>query len=372
MSTIYAVNVPVTGPAQVHVCAYHFYSWCVQFPVVRVAGTALTASVMLETATGSVNSSTPSRLFSSAAVFTASHVGKYVAVRDPVNPSNSGIYRIMAQISSTEVQLNAPVANFTISSTNLALRVFDLTIPSTLGDYFVIANKAGTTPTWQARVSYHAATSTVAYEVAPVGGYAQVTNTWNGPVSSVFVGYTVATQAFFLGDLDGGWGFQMTEDVGGVASNRNATWMGSVGSIHAQAAAGFPRDSSYAGVLGTVALPQAHNIGRDTTGTLLISTGEFGSADSSAMILGALMSRETLSTGVDVLTMAAAATDPRTGNVNDYDFVLAHRTPSDVRGYIPGLRTLADAVINRTLISAGATYALGDGIGLVWNGKPVV
>ncbi len=369
---IYAVNVPVTTYQQLALTGYHFLSWCAQFPIIKVTGANFSGSTILEASTARVNAATPSRLFATSAVFTASHVGKYVALRDASNPSNTGVFRITSFVSATEVQLNAPIANFTITSTNLPIRIFDGAVLPVAGNYFVFGNIATQFPNWQCRVTVDGGGSVVTHEFAPIGGYNAALNTWNGPVSNPIQGWTTIAQAFFFADPAAGWYFTMTEDVGGVGSNRNGAWMGTVGSTHAAPAAGFPADTSYAGILGTDGSPMAHNIGRATTTNNLISAGVFGNPDGSTTIRGYLRKRTLSGAGTDPLTVAAAATNPRTGAQDDFDFIVMHRSPLAIRGFIPGLRIMADAIANRTLTSSGATYCLGNGIGFAWNGKPIV
>jgi hypothetical protein len=369
---IYAVNVPVGSYQEVVLCAYHFLSYCAQFPIVFTNTPNFAASVVLETSQGVINAASPSRLFASSAVFLPSHVGNYVAVRDPLNPSNTCMVAITAYISATEVQCNAPVANFQTSATGVYLRIFDSGATMAANNYFVFSAPTGSTPGWQASCRADGVSTTAAYELAPIGGFDPLTETWLGPVSPYYYGWTTVAQAFFVVDTTQHWFFTWTEDTGGVLSNRCATWLGTTGSTHATPATGFPSDTSFAGILGTDGAPVNHNINRSTAVDTYLSSGHFGNDDGSGVIRGYMLVRQTLSTTTDILTMGAAAVNPRTAVTDDYDVVLGHRSPKAIRGYVPGLRMLSDTVVNRTLISGGATYALGNGFGLAWNGKPIV
>lgn len=370
--SIYAVNVPVAAYREVALCAYHFLSYCAQFPLVYTSGANFAASVVLETSQGVLNAASPSRLFASSAVFLPAHVGKYVAVRDPLNPSNTALVTITAYVSATEVQCNAPVANFQTSATGVYLRIFDIGVLPAPDDYFVFSAPTGSLPGWQAACRADSGSATVVYELAPVGGFDVATTSWTGPVSPYYFGWTTVAQAFFVADPTERWFFTWTEETGGALSNRCATWLGTVGSTHATAISGFPVDASYAGILGTDGSPVAHNINRNTAVDTYLSSGHFGNDDGSGVIRGYMLQRVTVGTATDILTLSAAAVNPRTAVVDDYDVILGHRSPKSIRGYVPGLRMLADVVTNRTLVSGGATYALGNGFGLAWNGKPIV
>lgn len=368
---IYAVNVPVASYRTATLCAYHFVSFCAQYPIVYVLGANFAASTVLETNSGSVSSATPSRLYSSSAVFNPSHVGKYVAVRDTANPENTAIVVITAYVSATQVQCNAPVANFTTTSASVSFRIFDATVLPSAGDYFVFGNLATGFPTWQAACRADSVSTTMTYEVGPAGGFNIATATWTGAVTSKAYGWTTVAQLFMVASPAEGWLISWTEDVGGVGSNRNMAFVGSIGSTHASPAQGFPADAAYAGIMGSTAAPTAHNINRDFTVANYVASGELGNSDGSGTVVTELMKMFTF-TGTDILTLPAA-TNPRTGAVDDYDAVLGEAVaPRALRGYLPGVRMLNDAVINRTLVSSGNVYALGNGFGVVWNGKPVV
>lgn len=367
---IYAVNVPVATYREQALCAYQFLSFCAQFPLVQVSGINWAASTVLETNTGATNAASPSRFFSSSAVFTIAHVGKYIAVRDTNNPSNMAIVRVTAYISSTEVQCNAPVANFTVSASNLSFRVFDISVLPSPSDFFVFQNLPGTQPQWQARCIVNGVSTTTNYEVGPIGGWDPVTVAWLGPVTPEYYGWTTVAQCFFVADMVEGWYLTWSEDVGGVASNRNGTWLGRVGSTHDQPGTGFPADTSHAGILGSEAAT-VDNFNRATNVNTWISSGHFGNPDGSGVVRGYIVPRLTVA-GTDILTLAAGATNPRTGAQDAYSCILVHRSVQAIRGYIPGLRNTYDSIVNRTLTSDGAVYTIGNGWGLQWNGKPVV
>ncbi len=367
---IYAVNVPVTNYRDTVLCAYQFLTFCAQFPLLHVHGANFAASTVLESNTGSTNAASPSRFFSSAASFVVGHVGKYIAVRDTNNPSNTAIVQITAFISSTEVQCNAPVANFSVTATNLSFRIFDGTIVPAGDDFFVITNLAGQFPAWQTIVYADLASTAPAYEILPIGGYDVGTETILGPTTGKYYGFTTMVQAFFAAEPVQGWCMTWTEQTGGVGSNRNATWFGTVGSTHAAAATGFPADASYAGVFGATAAT-ANNISRTNVANS-IAQGSFGNEDGSGVIAGYTLIRKSSVGAVDVLTAAAYAVDPFTAQSNDYDAILIHDSPHSFRGYVPGVRHLNNTLVNRTLISGGNTYVIGNGIGIAWNGKPTV
>lgn len=366
---IYAVNVPIASYTEAALVAYHFASFCAQFPIVYVSGANFAGSTMLETSSGSVNSSTPSRLYSSTAVFTGAHVNKFVAVRDTTNPENTCIVRITAYVSATQVQLNAPIANFTTSGT-VSFRIFDMgTVPSP-DDFFVFSNLSTGFPGWQCACRADSGSTTLTYEVGPIGGFNTGTGLWTGLVTSKAYGWTTVAQMFCVSEPAQGWMMSWTEDVGGVGSNRNAAFAGAIASTHATPANGFPADSTYAGVMGSTTVPTAHNLDR-TLSSQYFSTGEVGGPDGSAVVVTKIL--KMYSAGASDVLTSVASTNPRSGATDDFDAVLG-QSSSDrcIHGYLPGVRMLNDAITNRTLVSGGAVYALGDGFGIEWNGKPVV
>lgn len=369
---IYAVNVPVTTYQDTILCAYHFLTFCAQFPLYHTNSTQFASSVVLESNTGSVNAATPSRFFSSAAVFTPAHVGNYIAVRDVTNPSNTAIVVITAYISSTEVQCNAPVANFTVTATGLPFRLFNIaTVPAADG-YFVFTNLTDQNPPWQCIAKADLVSTSPAYNLMPTGGFDIVTELPTGANSGLYYQFSTVAQAFFVAEPTQGWYMTWTEDVGGPGSQRAAAWVGTLGSTHASAATGFPADAAYAAIFGSSASGVADNITRIPAASS-IASGEAGNSDGSGMWNIEATTRVSAAGATDILSVAAMATNPRSGQQNDYDVIVAHDGPTQsIRGYYPGIRHCNDSIANRTLISGGATYVIGDGVGIVWNGKPVV
>lgn len=361
---IHSPNTPTISPDEQALVLYHWLVFCCGF--VELHSTH-PFPVEASTTAGILNAASPSRVYTSVAFFDPTWVGHYIAVRDPNNPSNTCVVQITAFISSTEVQCNAPVANFNVSSTGVSLRVIDPTSVPLVSDYFVISNLLASSPGWQARVTLDVG-PVVVVTFAPIGGWNPATTSFDLPVCSDVYCFGTVAQTFMIADPEVGWWSVLSEETGGVPSNRNMLWAGTLLPFHNAAVSGFPTDMSYAGIFGANSAI-ANNISRDSSVSNNICVGE--SLDSSLVpIVISIMIKTTMG-GVDLMTLPAASTNPRSGAQDDYDCVIVEPTPG-WRGRLPGMRILNDNLVNRTLLNSGATYVVGNGIGITWNGKPVV
>ena len=156
---------------------------------------------------------------------------------------------------------------------------------------------------------------------------------------------------------------------GGVASDRNAVWVGSLSPFHSPSDPGVPKDTSYSAIFGTSLASPSSNLSRDTSVSSNFVVGEMLD-DTLSVIPVYVAQKRLLSSGNDMMSDPAASVNPFSSQQDDYDAVVFHRSPNQAwRGRVPGLRILNDAILNRTPLNSNNTYSLGSGIGSVWNGK---
>lgn len=370
MTARHSPNTPVANQQEQILLYYHWLTFCNEFTELEANGVW---TYLLAGTDGIINSSTPSKFYISSGIFTISHVGMYLAIKDNTNPVNTTIVQITNFNNTNEVQLNAPVANFTVDSTDVEYRLIDPTTLPSLGSYFVIENTVEGQPSWQARFEARAAAPlTVGVQFAPIGGWDINTSLWTLPVCTEVLMEPTVAQSFMVSDPDQGWNFFWTEDVGGIGSNRKGIWFGSLSPLHAPEIAGAPSDTSYAAIFGDTTGAPALNIDRDTTTVESISTGETLHSDNTVVAIYFAQKR-LLGSSTDVNTIAAAVFNTRSGEADDYDIIAFQKSPNQsIRGRVSGLRLMNDSLSNRDLISSGLTYCIDNGIGVVWNTKPVV
>lgn len=361
---IHSPSVPTsTNEVQVQ-CLYHWLSFCCQFPLVDVSAPFPSVAT---TSNGVLNSSAPTRVFSASPFFNPTWVGHYVAVRDPNNASNTCLVVITAFISSVEVQCNAPIANFNVSSTGVLLDVFDPASAPTVGDYFVIQNRITGQVNWQVKVEIDVGPS-VLVTMAPIGGWDPGGGVFNLPACNDVLLWTTVAQTFFAADPEVGWWSLLAEETGGIGSDRNMVWAGSLSPFHAPSVSGFPSDTSFAAIFGSNTAV-SDNISRDTSNSDNFCVGE--SLDQSLVSVPLRIMQKRTFSGNDIMALVGSITNPRSGTQDDYDAVVLEPTPG-WRGRLPGIRILNDNIANRTLLNSGATYVIGNGIGISWNGKPII
>jgi hypothetical protein len=353
---------------QAHIL-YHWLTFVNQFTVVEANGANWTP-LHFSSSSGIANSTTPQAFYDANPVFDATFVGKHIAIRDASNPTNCLVAQITALISPTRVNLDA-TAVLDVDSSNIEYIVFDTTATPAAGDFFVIQTPVTTGPQWQARCEVSAAPAALEWQLGFNGGWDVGTGTWILPVSSSHWLPLAVARTFCVADSAVGYFYLWSEGPpGGVAANRNAIWIGALSPFHSPAETGVPKDLEYSAIFGSTTSPgPANNLSRDTTVVDNFVVGEV--LNLSGVVINAYMAQKRLlSTGVDMLTVAAAATNPRSVQIDDYDAVVFMRAPDmSWRGRAPGVRLLNDAVANRTPINSNNSYVLGNGIGAAWNGK---
>lgn len=344
---------------------YHWLTYVNGFAEVQASGSAW-STVFYSNSNGVINSATPQAFYAASSSFDGTFVNKHIAIRDASNPSNCTIARITAAPTSTQLTLDSS-AVLNINSADVQYRVFDTATPPADSDFFVIQNPSGLS--WQARCFVDGVSSSLYWQLGFVGGWNVGSGTWTLPVSSDHYLHSTLAQTFCVADSAVGFVYIWSEDVGGLGSDRNALWLGSLSPFHSPSEVGVSKDLSYSAIFGSPTASVADNLSRDTTVTNNFCVGEGLSASNSVIPLRFAQKR-LLSTGVDMLTVAAAATNPRSSEQDDYDVIVFHRTPDQAwRGRVPGVRILNDNISNRTPINGNGTYVLGNGIGSVWNGK---
>ena len=346
-------------------CLYQWLTFINGFSIVEESSVGVWDSTEYSGSDGSINGVTPQQFYSVNDAFNAASVGKYIAILDSTNPSNSHIGRITAYVSATQVTLDSS-AVLDISSPDVEFRVFDASgSPPLPSDYFVIGNPAPNVP-WQARCTLG---SSLSWDLGFIGGWNTATSSWDLPVSAPVLGDDDSSRLFCVADPLAGYFFVWTERTGGSASDRNAYWLGSISPFHSPEEPGIPSDNSYSAVLGTQGAAVPTNLSLDTS---LFSSLSVGAAlgPSLSVVPLYIAQKRFLSTGTAPMDSVNWATNPFSLEVDDYDAVVFHQgATSSFRGKIPGMRILNSGVPNRTSVSGNATYVLGNGIGSVWSGK---
>lgn len=357
-----------THAVQGHIL-YHWLSFVNQFTVVEANG-ANWATIFFSGSTGVINNTTPQAFYDANPVFTVALVGKHIAIRDAANPTNCFIAQITAFISPTRVNLDT-TAVLNINSTNVEYIVFDTAVPPAARDFFVLQTPVATGPQWQVRCVVNAAPTALSWELGFIGGWDVGTSSWVLPVSADHWLPATVQRLFCVADSTVGYFYLWSEDPpGGVAANRNALWVGAISPFHSPVEIGVPKDLSYSVIFGSITSPgPVNNLSRDTTVPDSFVIGETLN-DVGAVTPVYIAQKRLLSTGVDTLTLPAAATNPRSSQTDDYDAVCFLRAGSQGwRGRVHGVRVLNDVVSNRTPLNGNNSYVVGNGLGSIWNGK---
>jgi len=370
MTVRHSPSTPVTTYQVQALIYYHWLVFCNEFTEIEAQGVW---SYLLAGADGVINSLTPSTFVAPSGIFTAGHVGKYLAIKDPVNPTNNTIAKITVFTNSTTVQLNSPVANLSTSATGVSYRIIDSTVVPGLGNYFVIQNPVTVNqPLWQAKLNVRAAAPlAVSIEFAPIGGWDITNSLWTLPIcDEVFMHDTIA-QSFMLAEPEQGWVFFWTEDIGGASSDRKGAWFGSLSPFHAPRITGAASDTTFGAIFGDTVGFVSANFDRDTLTASNISSGQTMSSDTSIVSIYWAQKR-LLDLGTDTSTLAGTV-NPRSGEVDDYDMIAFQKAPEQAfRGRVPGIRLLTANLANRYSTANNTTYVIDNGIGVVWNGKTPV
>lgn len=369
MTTRHSPNVPVTDTKVQALLYYHWLTFCNNFTLIEANGVW---SYLLAGSNGQINAVDPTKFYATSSVFLVGHVNKYIAIQDPLNPKNTVIAKIIGVPNATTLQLESTV-NLSINASNVNYRIIDPgTLPGT-GNYFVIQNTyTENQPAWQAKIN--AASTYVSVVFAPIGGWNVTNSSWGLPTCAERFMHNTIAQSFMVSDPEEGWVFLWTEDTNaGVTANRKAMWFGSLSPFHAPRVTGAASDTNFAAIFGDIvdASTNSNNINRDTTNVSNVCVGQ--TLDTDNVVTPIYWAQKIFAgTGNDISTLAlSSGQNPKTGEIDDYDIIAFQKSPKQAyRGRVPGMRLLNNSVANRTTTTADRfTYVLGNGVGIVWNGK---
>lgn len=365
-----AAVIPAAQRYQVQAHAlFHWLTYVNGFTLVEASG-ANWSTLVYSAADGIVNSATPQQFYSANPTFNATFVDQFIAIRDTTNPSNCFVARITSFVSPTQITLDSS-AILNVNATDVEFIVFDsVAAPPNPGDYFVIQNPVADGVPWQARcIVRSVAPLSLEWELGFIGGWNTTTSMFDLPVSTGHYMHDTVAQTFCVADAEVGYFYLWSEDTGGIASNRNAIWLGQLSPFHAPAELGVPKDTQFSAIFGTSLAAPATNLSRDTTVAANFVVGEMLD-DTLATIPVYIAQKRLLSSGNDLMANVATSINPFSSQQDDYDAIAFHRAPNQAwRGRVPGLRLLNDFILNRTPLNSNNTYVLGFGLGVVWNGK---
>jgi len=303
-----------------------------------------------------------------AYLFTPADVGRFLAIRDVTTPANSGIYRIAAVPAGGHTAvLNAPVANFQGSSTAVSWTLYDVASKPADASWFVIQSTQA--PSWQARCTVSAAAPTgIHFDLGAFGGWNATTDTWALPASATVGLNNTTSLTFAVADEALGAFFVWSEDGGG---NRTGVYCGTFAGFHSPQGQGVPRDDAPVALIGDNTAT-ANTLNRKFTGGTagFAINGQLSLPDRSGYAAASLHAWRRITNDSDILSDAAALTDPRSGQTDSFSTAVYQIVPSvEVRGYLPLVRVVNDNVVNRTVINGGSVYVIQQGISVEWDGS---
>lgn len=365
-------NVPTADRREQAQFLYWSLTFVAQFLLIDYDAAGSWPSVTQAT-DGILNSAVPSQFntpLTQAYLFTGADVGRFIAIRDNTNPVNSGIYRIAAVLPGGHtVTLNAPVASFQGTSQNVSWTLFDVASKPPDGAWFVIQSPQA--PAWQMRATCSAAAPTgVRFELGAYGGWNTTTNTFDLPVSSfVCLNNTTAVTFGIMDEQLGAFFFWSEDNVVPAAANRTGVYCGTFAGIHSPAGQGVPRDDVPVALLGdnTATADTLNRLLAGGTAGFAIH-GQVSLPDHTGYATAFLHQWRRVSDDSDILSDAAALTDPRSGQTDSLSTVVYQTTPAVLaRGFVPLIRIVNDFVANRSSINNGDVYVIQDGIAVEWN-----
>lgn len=306
-----------------------------------------------------------------AYLFGPADVGRFLAIRDVTTPANSGIYRIASVPAGGHTAvLNAPVANFSGSSTNVSWTLYDVANKPLDTSWFVVQSPQA--PAWQARCTVSAAAPAgLQFDMGAFGGWNATTHAWGLPSSAHVVLNTTTALTFAVADEQLGAFFIWSEDGGG---NRTGVFCGTFAGFHSPQGQGVPRDDVPVALIGDNTVT-ANTLNRKFTGGTagFAIHGQLSLPDRSGYAAASLHAWRRITDDSDVLSDAAALTDPRSGQTDSFSTAVYQIAPAvEVRGYLPLVRILNDSVANRVTVNGGSVYVIQGGIAAEWDGSSPV
>jgi hypothetical protein len=323
---------------------------------------------MLTGLDGSVSTLAPQHFAVTTAVFTGAHVNKWLTVRDPLNPRNSGIFTIVSvDGDGMGCVLQSPMASFVANASSLSWSVYNPTATIASPPIWAVVGRTTTTGDWQVRIT--ASATDLTYTMSPNGGWNTSTDAFTQPVlpDRILTPLNIAANlAFAVGSDQGGWATFWC-DNGGVCTAIN---LGRYATLHNPGILGQPSDTLPVTVVGSSGAQVGTNCSRlpATANSLAADATTLGNDKFTATSvkfmqwLWATLGTDPLSTGANTVL-----NDPRTGQPDAVPITLCTPTSISIRGNVQGLYAVNDALTNRTLLSAGTVYVLQNGIAVPWD-----
>lgn len=367
-------NVPTADSAVQTQVMYWACATMWEFPIIDVSNATHFPSVTTAT-DGIVTAATPTRFAIAATntyIFTAGDIGRYMALRDVTNPTNSGVYVITAIVDDKTVSLNSPVANFTGTANDVRWTLFDPTASPPPADSWFVVQSQGTTK-WQARVvnnsTLFAIPAGMAVEMGAFGGFDATTDAWIMPVSAPVKLQSTLTLTFAVGDDELGF-FVWAADGSGVVADRTGILLTQFAAIHQPAGQGVPKDVAPVVLMGdtTATVNTLNRLFAPAATAGFAENGQLSLADGSGYTTAWLHQWRRVSDDTDWFTLASGSTDPRSGELDTYQFACYHTTTQvSIRGLLPLIRMVNDTAASKTTTNAGMHMVVQDGVATEWD-----
>lgn len=313
--------------------------------------TTFLTSPVVSGADGETLASQPTTFRSTAAPFTAAHVGKWLTVYNS-EFANNGVYKIVGVASSSEVLLSGGLygASF-VDGMGISFRVVDPAVPTPPADYFVVSGISGSSPLWHAQFSLSAA-GTITITVGPQGGWSPGSpGSWGGATTlpSVSISESVGNPSwYFL--IDDTHIRSWTVDLAGTAVNE----MAYVGAMEPRRPASDL--SPVVSLAGTPWLALAAIGALDNSSAFQVnySAAVYGTAATPSIFTSLPSSQFDLRNDSAKISIGT----------NDAGY------EEDDRGYLRGLHFISDQIPYRSFVDNGRSLlSLGNGIAVEWDGS---
>jgi hypothetical protein len=368
MATRLMKNLPTTGYDLSALGMYAYLRTVLGLTVIDAVGTWDLTSFGGD---GSVLVTAPNTFtVGTANTFLAGHVGWFLAVRDPNNSLNSGVYVITAVSGDgASCTLMAPVGTFVANGTGLLWSLHDNTNLPAVNDRFVVARSGSLPTSWNLQVMVGA--SGVLFRISPRGGYDTVSHAFTGVVLTEVVlapiGPDTPALTFACGDETAGW---VTFWLRTAAPIPVIVSLGEYHALHATGVPGTPQDDVNVAAFGAT-VPSDDSCNSDSAVPDTITQNCYMlDHDKITVVQGRIAQYSMQGSFTDIMDTAGYLTNPRTGQGDDYPAVFglpAAVTTKQIRGVVKGLRLVHRAHPVNTLLSSGAVLALRDGIGVPWD-----
>lgn len=368
MAIRFMKNVPATTFPLMGIALYAYLRTVLGLTVIDTVGTWNTTSYGAD---GSTVVGTPNTFYvTTPGTFVSGHIGFRLAVRDPLNPRNSGVFIITAvAVDGLSCTLAAPVGTFVSTATGLRWSLHSNVALPAVNDRFVVG-RAGATPTsWHLQVQV---TSTnVTLRIGPRGGYVTASHAFTGLTLTDIVlgpeGVDTPTLQFAAGDEVAGW---VTFWIRTAATTYAIVHLGEYTPIHYTGVPGTPQDDIYVGAFGQTALGVDSCEADATITTSVAANCHMVDYDKATVVHGRFSCFSIQGATTDILANSAYALNPRTGQSDDFSIVFgvpAAASIKQVRGILKGMRRVNSTLSALTLLSGGTVLSLRRGIAVPWD-----